>query len=126
MNMEQTIYKGEIYDVGNERHNLIELWYKGVFVRCVEKKELKDASVQTKIVFRKSLNGSDRTIRLRQLENECKRTQKGLFELMTYDEAIAFVNKPIDAKERLRIYRGAGLYGNNKKPRVKINPNVDC
>ena len=75
---------------------------------------------QIKIVFRKSLNGSDRTIRLRLLENDCNRTQKGLFDLMTYEQAIEFINKPIDAKERLRIYRGAGLYGNNKTPIVNI------
>lgn len=75
---------------------------------------------QLKIVFRKSLNGSDRTIRLRQLENECKRLQKGLGQLMTPEEQNAFISKRIDNQERLRMYRGAGVYRNGKKPIVKL------
>lgn len=72
---------------------------------------------QPKIVFRQSLNTSGTTLRVRQLEWECKRLRKGLGELMTVEQQNEFINKPITKSERLRMYNNNGRYRNNKTPK---------
>lgn len=73
---------------------------------------------QTKIVFRQSLNTSGTTLRVRQLEWECKRLRKGIHDIgMTNEEINAFIEKPITKSERLRMYANSGRYRNNKTPK---------
>ncbi len=74
--------------------------------------------MQTKIVFRRSLNTHGQTFRLRQIEAECKRLRKGLGEVFTPEQIDELINRPVTNKDILRGYRGAGRYGNNKTPLV--------